>query len=386
MDRKYLFVASILLVSSLITYPAYATFHSAIIDKDIHADGVTSADIDNYWTPERLKNAKPMPLPQIDRRLVKEVPLSDLQNQSLVDDKSEGGDGHPPVENTHVDFQHLFVPKENSLFEKQKTKLQPATLDRGSLKYEFSSSRLVPATADLSYPYRTVGKLFFTIPGDGDYVCSASVLRPRILLTAGHCVHKGSGGTKGFYTNWKFVPAYRDGDAPFQTWNFTYVATTSTWATGSGIVPNAADYGMLELEDRNFNGKILKIGSVTGYLGYQTLSLIPNHLHLLGYPCNFDDCEQMHQVTAQSAIAVSPNNVEYGSDMRGGSSGGPWVQNFGQFSMGQDGGLNSGINRIVAVTSYGYMNYDPKAQGASIFDSRFSDLLKKLCSHKADNC
>ena len=30
----------------------------------------------------------------------------------------------------------------------------------------------------------------------------------------------------------------------------------------------------------------------------------------------------MHQVTAQSAAAISPNNAEYGSDMGGGSSGG----------------------------------------------------------------
>jgi len=61
---------------------------------------------------------------------------------------------------------------------------------------------------------------------------------------------------------------------------------TGTWATGNGGVPNAADYGMLELVDNNVSGVLTKIGSITGYLGYQTLSLMPNHTNMLGYPCN----------------------------------------------------------------------------------------------------
>jgi hypothetical protein len=125
---------------------------------------------------------------------------------------------------------------------------------------------------------------------------------------------------------------------------------------------------------------------VTGYLGYQTLSLSPNHAHLLGYPCNLDSCQKMHQVTAQNGQTVSPNNVEYGSDMRGGSSGGPWVQNFGELAIGQSGGLNAGLNRVVAVTSYVYNSLDPKVEGASIPDSRFINLLNTICTHRSGNC
>ncbi|WP_131781817.1 trypsin-like serine peptidase [Legionella gresilensis] len=336
----------------------------------------------DYWTPERMKNAKEMPLPLVDFKSTQEIPMDDGQN---LLGNPESGDGAPPEgKDIRPDIRQLYTPQVLLDPLPEETKL--ANFNKGTLNYHFSSSRLIPLSADLAYPYRAVGKLFFTIPGQGDYVCSASVLRHRIIVTAGHCLHKGSGGTNGYYTNWRFVPAFRDGSAPFQTWTWSYVLVTNTWATGGGTVPNAADYGMLEMRDNTVNNTLQRIGTITGYLGYQTQALIPNHAHLLGYPCNFDSCQKMHQVTAQSARMVAPNNAEYGSDMAGGSSGGPWVQNFGAYSTGQSGGLNPGLNRIIGITSYGYVSADPKAQGSSIPDSRFTDLLNSICAHKAGNC
>ena len=97
-------------------------------------------------------------------------------------------------------------------------------------------------------------------------------------------------------------------------------------------------------------------------------------------------CQQMHQLSAGSFRDTSPNNVEYGSDARGGSSGGPWIQNFGTPSTGQSGGVNEGVNRVVAVTSYGYNSVDPKVQGASIPDSRWVQLWNLVCAHSTGNC
>jgi V8-like Glu-specific endopeptidase len=267
----------------------------------------------------------------------------------------------------------------------QLDELTPAPQNAGTFNAHFTSSRLIPLTADTSYPYRTVGKLFFTIPGQGDFVCSASVIKPRLILTAGHCVHSGT-ASPGFFTNWRFAPAFRDGVAPFQTWDWNFVITTSTWASGGGSVPNAADYALIELRDRSINNVVRRIGDVTGFLGFQTLSLLPNHAHILGYPGNLDSGQKMHQVTAESFRAVSPNCVEYGSDMRGGSSGGPFVQNFGQLATGQTGGTNTGINRVIGVVSYGYTSTDPKVQGSSILDSRFTSILNTSCGRQAGNC
>jgi V8-like Glu-specific endopeptidase len=244
----------------------------------------------------------------------------------------------------------------------------------------FTSSRLVPLKADQEYPYRTVGKLFFTQP-EGDKVCSASVIKRRLILTAGHCVHRGSGGIAGFFTNFFFIPAFRDGKAPYDSWKGAVVWTTLDWMTSGGeTFPNAADYALIELQDEQGQ----RIGDVVGFLGYQTGKLIPNHAHLLGYPTNLDGGMKMHQVTAGSFREVSPNAQEYGSDMGGGSSGGPWVQDFGQVADGQTGKRIA--NRVIGVTSYGRTNPKRKVQGSSILDERFINLLNEACASRPDNC
>jgi hypothetical protein len=55
-----------------------------------------------------------------------------------------------------------------------------------------------------------------------------------------------------------------------------------------GIPPNPADYALLELKDQRINGQRHRIGEVTGFLGFQTLSLFPNHVHVMGYPSQLD--------------------------------------------------------------------------------------------------
>lgn len=371
MDYK-LFVSAIVISTSA---------HASQVDSMfIEGRSLNALQISQYWTPERLKNAREMPLP----RAVAKANESNLSKPVSLRPKT-GEDGTPPeIDTIDPDIEPLFI-SDNLQF-LQSDEQDNNGFNKGTSGYHFTSSRLVPATADLAYPYRAVGKLFFTIPNQGDYVCSAAVIKSRIILTAGHCVHEGANGANGYYTNFQFIPAYRDGVAPYKSWSGAYVQTTSAWAAGGGNVPNTADYAMIELNDTVVNAVSQKIGVVTGTLGYQLKSLLPNHAHLLGYPCNFDGCAKMHQVTAQSAKQVAPNNVEYGSDMQGGSSGGPWVQNFGEPSPEQTAGQNAGLNRIIGVTSYGYNATDVMLQGSSILDTPFTTLLNAMCAHKTGNC
>ena len=57
------------------------------------------------------------------------------------------------------------------------------------------------------FPYRTVGKLFFQY-GNTSYVCSASVIRPHLLLTARHCILDPA---QGWARNVVFYPGYFNG-------------------------------------------------------------------------------------------------------------------------------------------------------------------------------
>lgn len=199
-------------------------------------------------------------------------------------------------------------------------------------------------------------------------------------------MHSGKNGDNGYFTNFLFVLAFRDGLAPLQRWGWEAVIAHPTWTSGGGAVPNAADYALIELEDRPFGGAQRRIGMVTGSLGVKTRSLHPNHAHLLGYPGNLDRGLKMHQVTAGSFGVGGNNTVIYGSDMGTGSSGGPWVQNFQSLAIGQTGGANPGSNLVVGVTSYGAVSMGPRYLGSSILDSRFTALLNVMCANRPGNC
>ena len=338
-----------------------------------------------YWTAERFKAAKPLTLPIARSTSVRELPA-----QTDMRALPQSSNAQAPAMQIRTQPSLLYVPDASTVPELSAFSVEPQA--NGTFNTPYTSTRVFPMftgtsaaySADRAFPYRAVGKLFFSING-APYVCSASVIQRRVVATAGHCVHSGTGA--GFYSNFVFVPAFRDGVAPFKQWNWRYVTTTGAWAGGGGGVPNAADYAMIEFGDQpmTVGGPLAKLGNVTGWLGWQTLSLNGNHTSKLGYPCNLDNCQKMHNVASTAYRAVSPNNVEYGSDARGGSSGGPWVQNFEELSAGGGTGNNTGRNRVVGITSYGYTSTDPKVQGSSILDSRWVGLWNAMCA-RAGNC
>jgi V8-like Glu-specific endopeptidase len=332
--------------------------------------GVTR--VRGYWTPERLRAVRPLPLNQVQAFDANETDESEAAASAVEAGAPASAPGQRPLPG----IRPLLS---NRLFEKSEIGTPRSVTGRaaGSAKGYFTSHRLIPEDADLEFPYRTVGIVLFTIPGEGDFYCSAAVLRRRLVVTAGQCLHEGSGGNNGFFENFLFVPAYRDGVAPYSTWEWAAVTVPTTWSTGNGRLPNAADYGFLEVEDQVYNGSLRKLGDVVGFLGYVIKKLRPNHATLLGYPTDFDQGELMHQVSAKDLRAAAQNTAEFGSDMRGGSAGGPILQDFGD---------NPNTVKLIGVISYGSSAAPVKTQGASIPDNRFTSLLNAACADRAGNC
>lgn len=80
------------------------------------------------------------------------------------------------------------------------------------------------------------------------------------------------------------------------------------------------------------------------------------------------------------------NNIQIGSRMTGGSSGGPWIINFGidPIATPDAPGLGAKKNVVVAVTSWGYVSPSPKVQGASPFTSgNIVPLVNTFCPSPA---
>ena len=342
------------------------------------------------WTAERYLSARPMQ-PLLRGPLVRDQPLEG--RAASLEGRPAGAAGRGPTLGVPPD-PHFYIHDRGA----HPRNLRPRARrvpggqsvgvagpgpreNRGTAGLEFSSSRLVPRDARWFYPYSAVGKLFFDKPDGGSGYCSASVIQRRVLLTAGHCVYTPG---EGWHENFSYVPAYFEGNAPFGSWGARRIYTTTEWRNGGNVYPNSGDFGMLLMRD-NANGE--RLGEVTGWLGWRTNSLTPNHLHILGYPSNLDQGKEMHQVTSGAHDCCFTGTAVYGTDMREGSSGGPWVQNFGVKAKKQNIGKNKKINRVVGVYSWLYTS-DKKAllAGSSIPKASFSSMYRQVCDNDPRNC
>lgn len=270
-----------------------------------------------------------------------------------------------------------------------KVAMRPAVAGDDGGKYgaavlDFTSSRINPISAAKVAPYKAVGKLFFTKPGVGDYVCSASVLRARLIVTAGHCVHSGNGQSSGYYTNFLFVPAWAGtSPGPLGNWNWGAAKVSDAWYVGNGTVPNAEDWAVIQLADDALGYKVAKY---TGKFDYMIGRAGDNHLTMLGYPVAFDSGNTMHHCASSDYKDNGTNTMIYGCDMTGGASGGPWVQNLGVISAGQTGGSWAEANRVVGVNSYVSTDPSQMYMGASNFNQNFANLMTFMCGFTAGNC
>ncbi|MEP0774766.1 MAG: hypothetical protein HRF46_10445 [Acidobacteriota bacterium] len=297
-----------------------------------------------YWTTERMANARPLPLPGVvDGGLAMPaapLPADARPGYSLGWDPKSGLEPPDPLTRYELD------PEQLSSF--------PGYLEgqaRGNAPGAFGSPPADPVDYPgygkfarwtwygnyLTYPTSTIGKLFFTIPGQGNFVCSAAVIGRSTIATAGHCVSSVIGSTPTWHTNVQFCPSYYKGGgsgAPHPNrgcWSWNYMATSTQWYNHENF---DRDYACVVLAT---SGTVHanKVGNVTGWIGrawnwgnidailawgYPAAAPFPGY-HIITVAGN-----EWYSVNMSNAGETSPNlSSKYiGSDMTGGSSGGPW--------------------------------------------------------------
>jgi V8-like Glu-specific endopeptidase len=262
--------AAALVAAIALAAPATALAAPAVLDAGDSAR--TAAQVRRYWTPKRMENAEPVPALRVGAPTPK------------AGDEGSGG---------------------------------PAPR-AGSIAY--TSGELADT---LSSPNRVHGKVFFTRPGAGNFVCSGTAVEaPNLstVITAGHCVHFDG----AWSTNFAFVPGYRDGIRPYGTWAATGESAPSRWVSSEDF---KYDVGVAVVAENSIGQSLEEVVGARGILFDQPVSgAVRSH----GYPAKspFDGSKLRYCDSTLGYLdpfTSPPQTMGIGCDMNGGSSGGGWV-------------------------------------------------------------
>jgi len=277
----------------------------------------------------------------------------------------------------------------------------------GSANYAYTAARVANTSAPASTavldspvsgrPFSAVGKLYFKI-GTKTYVCTATLVRTGIILTAAHCVFDfGTNSSSGWYKTFTFCPAHNKSGSfgPYGCLPASNPTIITSYYNGTDICLDGAegvacDNDIATLRVAPFSSGANKgkyAGAVVGTIPAVTdeyYSFTPDisenyyyaQVTQLGYPAAFDSGLQMQRTDAPavplygySSDGTETYYVQLPSAQTGGSSGGPWIVNFGtKPSVSSSASLGSeSAMRIMGVTSWGYTTVGVNVQGASHF-------------------
>ncbi len=265
----------------------------------------------------------------------------------------------------------------------------------GTSNLPFSTARAdgFTGTTNKTYPFRASGKLFFN-EGSSTFVCSASLIAKGLVVTAAHCV--ADFGKNTFHTNYRFVPGYKNGSGPYGNWAAKSAYVLASYANGSD---SCAQSGVVCKDDVAVIVLAAQAGKYPGtntgfysygWDGYGFTAAKLTHVTQIGYPVCLDNGEVMERNDSQGATSASnSNNTIIGSLMCGGSSGGPWLVNFGKRPNLTDttSGTDPQINTVIGTTSWGSTSTGPKNQGAAPFlSTNIKSLVSTACGANAGAC
>ncbi len=275
------------------------------------------AEVLAYWTQERLDSAIPMPVP----------------------------DGVPESDDDGADLRPLEGETESVEEDEEQVVSEPVV----------SQSEGEDGVNELTAPVTNFpainGKVFFRNAQDGNnYTCSASAINSnskRVVLTAGHCVHGGSGGT--WHENWIFVPDYHRGQRPHGTFQAKTLHTFKDWVDyGNSTLFRARGYDRdVAFVSTYQNESGQKVVNAVGGYGLQVGGSREFDVSVFGYPGNLDNGEVMWACwgrTGTYRILWHAYPSISGCDFGGGSSGGPWLYKYDN---------SSGVGYARTVTSFG---------------------------------
>ncbi|REF00114.1 trypsin-like serine peptidase [Thermomonospora umbrina] len=182
---------------------------------------------------------------------------------------------------------------------------------------------------------KSTGRVFFTYQGRAAS-CSGSAVVSRnesTVITAGHCVKLDG----AWHSDWVFVPAYENGNAPFGKWTARKTLATAQWGATEAIQYDIGAAVLNPLDGR----------SLTDVVGGREVAFNQpkrQPMYSFGYPAAAPyDGSRLTYCSGSTTVAFLLGTIGMACTMTGGSSGGPWFLKF-------DEATGSGV--LNSVNSY----------------------------------
>ncbi|HEX2315835.1 MAG TPA: trypsin-like serine protease [Thermomonospora sp.] len=254
--------------------------------RPVFAPSKSAPNSAGYWTPERMRNARPLPAPPLPKAAGRASAVPRGQRVTVAPT------GARTTEKT-VALQDVTSPQ------------------------RWTGGGGVAANA---------GKLFMHF-SHGDFVCSASVVSADnrdAVATAAHCIFDRSRGQWAQQVT--FVPGYNAGSAPHGQFTMRTMVMSTGWSDPSTPTPENYDFAVVVTNP--LNGR--HIQEVVGSQGIGFNHARHPYSYLFGYPGDRDNGQIMQYCSGPTfddpAGRVDHEAIRCG--MTGGSSGGPLLERF----------------------------------------------------------
>ena len=360
-----------------------------IVNQHAKGGGVFAAQPDKIYTREEILNAKPLewkPADFVDPRYQSGSTFKEDAPPTTSPAKSRGPGLASP--NAERDAQRDFADQWRMLREMDQRNMDKLNKEElpgsqegagttTSTQANFAADGSNFATGDTSfgtadiytgyrgnywlnqqkaYPWKVVGKLLI----DGGGYCTAQSITgapKNIIVTAAHCVYDPG---VGFKPGWTFVPAERNGLAPYGQYRWASARVLTGWTTGGG---RRNDVAIIRLQNNPSTGQ--PVSYYTGWLGWHINYPYVRNLHSIGYASNFStQWTSMCSAESYFASCEGTDVVVKGCNMTYGSSGGAWIQQYKPYEI--SGYVESVVSGPSCTGAFGQTFVGPRLSSANL--------------------